>query len=47
MSPEPKIAGYDIFLDNWSSSSRTFSGGDISSIKATSNDDTACLDEIQ
>ena len=47
MSPEQNTAGYDLFLDDWSSSSCTYSVGDISSITGASSDDIACLDDIQ
>ena len=47
MSPEQNTAGYDLFLDDWSSSSSTYSVGDISSITGASSDDIARLDDIQ
>ena len=47
MSPEQNTAGYDLFLDDWSSSSCTYSVEDISSITGASSDDIACLDDIQ
>ena len=47
MSPEQNTAGYDLFSDDWSSSSSTYSVGDISSITGASSDDIACLDDIQ
>lgn len=47
MSSEQNTAGYDLFLDDWSCSSCTYSVGDISSITGASSDDIACLDDIQ